>query len=144
MRAWRAYIEGTQRLLEALNHELQSQYELSLADYRILVLLSESPDRTIRMSDLADGVLSSRSRISRQIRRLEAEGIVTRSNCVDDRRGVQTTLTEKGLEKLIEAAPVHVATVRKHFIDLLSSNQAQVIAGVFETVDENLKSIELS
>ncbi|MDJ0111742.1 MarR family transcriptional regulator, partial [Rhodococcus erythropolis] len=64
MRAWRGYMDGNQRLMEVLNRELQDSHDLSLADYRILVMLSESADGSLRMSDLADGVLSSRSRLT--------------------------------------------------------------------------------
>nr|WP_255450115.1 MarR family transcriptional regulator [Skermania sp. ID1734] len=134
-RAWRSFIDGQQRLLDALNRELQVKHDLTLADYRILVLLSESADNSLRMSDLADGVLSSRSRLTHQIRRLEQQRIVRRSNCVEDGRGVLAHLTDEGRRRLEEAAPTHVEGVRRHFIDLLDTRQLAVIAEVFGQVD---------
>ena len=76
MRAWRDYMDGNPRLMDVLNRDLQERHDLSLAEYRILVLLSESQDGSLRMSELADGVLSSRSRLTHQIRRMEEQGLV--------------------------------------------------------------------
>ena len=135
MRAWRAFIDGTQRLLEVLNREVNDAHGLSLADYRILVLLSEAESKSMRMSDLAVGIVSSRSRLTHQIRRLEAVGIVTRRGCPDDRRGVLATLTTEGQRRLQEAAPTHVAGVRAHLIDLLDATEQRTIVEVFERAD---------
>ncbi len=138
MRAWRAFIDGTQRLLEVLNREVNEAHGLSLADYRILVLLSEAESHSMRMSDLAVGIVSSRSRLTHQIRRLEAAGIVSRQECVDDRRGVLATLTAEGRRRLQEAAPTHVAGVRAHLIDLLDAAEQRTVAAVFERADAAL------
>lgn len=134
-RAWRAYIEGNQRLLDQLNRDLQTKHNLSMAEYRILVMLSESPDNSLRMSDLADGVLSSRSRLTHQIRRMEAQGMVRRSTCVDDGRGVLAHLTDEGARRHREAAPTHVDSVRRNFVDLLDPEQLNVVGDVFAKVD---------
>ncbi|WP_207390313.1 MarR family transcriptional regulator [Rhodococcus sp. ABRD24] len=136
MRAWRSFIDGSQRLMDVLNRELEAGHDLSLAEYRILVMLSESPDGSLRMSDLADGVLSSRSRLTHQIRRMEAEGMVERSQCVEDGRGVLAVITDEGRRRLAEAAPTHLAGVRNYMIDLLSKPEMRVLAEVFEKVDE--------
>jgi DNA-binding MarR family transcriptional regulator len=88
------------------------------------------------MSDLADGVLSSRSRLTHTIRRMEHEGLVRRSSCVEDGRGVLAHLTDKGYDRLAAAAPGHVASVRRNFIDLLTPKQMRVVAEVFESVDD--------
>ncbi len=138
MRAWRAFIDGSQRLLEVLNRELSDAHGLSLADYRILVLLSEAQSQSMRMSDLADGIVSSRSRLTHQIRRLETAGIVTRQECADDRRGVLAILTAEGLRRLEEAAPTHLDGVRKHLIDQLGADERRTIAEVFERADAAL------
>lgn len=135
MRAWRGYMDGNQRLMAVLNRDLQEQHDLSLADYRILVLLSESPEGSLRMSDLADGVLSSRSRLTHQIRRMEAQGMVSRDACLEDGRGVLAIITEEGRSRLAQAAPTHVAGVRKYLVDLLTKTQLKVVAEVFERVD---------
>ncbi|MFD4293730.1 MarR family winged helix-turn-helix transcriptional regulator [Rhodococcus sp. NPDC058505] len=135
MRAWRGFIEGSQRLMEVLGRELQSGHGISLADYRILVMLSESPDGSVRMSELADGVLSSRSRLTHQVRRLETENLVTRSTCVEDGRGVLALITDAGRAKLAEAAPTHVRGVRGYLIDLLDADELAGMATVFDKVD---------
>ena len=138
MRAWRAFIDGSQRLLEVLNREVSDAHGLSLADYRILVLLSEAESHSMRMSDLAVGIVSSRSRLTHQIRRLEAAGIVLRQECVDDRRGVLATLTAEGHRRLRKAAPTHLAGVRTHLIDLLDVAEQRTIADAFERADAAL------
>lgn len=135
MRAWRGFIEGSQRLNEVLNRELQSRHDISLADYQILVLLSESPDGSVRMSELADGILASRSKLTHQVRRMESDGLVTRSTCVEDGRGVLAQITECGRAKLAEAAPTHVRGVRSYLIDLLDSDELAAFAAIFDKVD---------
>lgn len=135
MRAWRAYVDGGQRLMGVLNKDLQDEHNLTMAEYRILVMLSESSDGSLRMSGLADGVLSSRSRLTHQIRRMEADGMVERSTCVDDGRGVLAVLTEEGKRRLAEAAPTHVTSVRKHLVDVLAPHQLSALGDIFEKVD---------
>ncbi|MFG2184579.1 MarR family winged helix-turn-helix transcriptional regulator [Nocardia iowensis] len=137
-RAWRAYMDGHQRLMTELNRQLQRDSDLSVAEYRILVLLSEAPGRALRMSELADGVLSSRSRLTHQIRRLEAEGIVRRNTCLEDGRGVLAELTDEGMRRLEAAAPGHVEAVRRNFVDLLSPDQLAVIGEVFARIDAEI------
>ncbi|WP_425503978.1 MarR family winged helix-turn-helix transcriptional regulator [Rhodococcus triatomae] len=136
MRAWRGYMDGNQRLMSVLNRDLQEMHGLSLADYRILVLLSESEDGSLRMSGLADGILSSRSRLTHQVRRMEAEGMVARDTCVEDGRGVRAVLTPEGRRRLAEAAPTHVAGVRANLINLLTKSQLKMLAEVFERVEK--------
>ncbi|MFE6863716.1 MarR family winged helix-turn-helix transcriptional regulator [Nocardia sp. NPDC057668] len=128
-------MDGSQRLMAELNRQLQRDSALSLADYRILVKLSEAPGRALRMSDLADGVLSSRSRLTHQIRRLEAQRMVLRTACADDGRGVLAQLTDEGLRRLRAAAPGHVAAVRHYFIDMLTPQQLAAVAAALEVVD---------
>nr|WP_307828470.1 MarR family transcriptional regulator [Antrihabitans sp. YC2-6] len=135
-RAWRAYVAGDHLLLEALNRDLQIHHDLSLAEYRILVLLSEAPENSMRMSDLADGVLSSRSRLTHQIRRMESQGMVRRSTCVDDGRGVLAVLTDEGRRRHTEAAPTHVEGVRRNFIDLLTPEQVRAFGEIFAKVEK--------
>lgn len=120
--AWRSWIAMRTLLDDQLNRELQESHGLSLADYEILVRLSEAPDRRLRMSDLAAATLASRSRLSHQIDRLESAGIVERLTCSEDRRGSFAALTDLGWQTLVAAAPVHVAGVRRHFVDVLGSS----------------------
>ncbi|WUI90901.1 MarR family transcriptional regulator [Nocardia puris] len=134
-RAWRAYMDGHQRLMTALNRQLQRDSDLSLPEYRILVLLSEAPGRSLRMSELADGVLSSRSRLTHQIRRMEAQGMVRRNTVVEDGRGVRAELTDEGLRRLAAAAPGHVEAVRRDFIDPLTPDQLDLVGEIFARID---------
>lgn len=128
-------MDGSQRLMADLNRQLQRDSDLSFADYRILVKLSEAPGRSLRMSDLADGVLSSRSRLTHQIRRMEAERMVRRTACEDDGRGVLAQLTDEGLRRLRAAAPGHVAAVRRFFVDLLTPQQLAAVAAALDLVN---------
>lgn len=123
-----------------LNKDLQDAHNLTMAEYRILVMLSESPDGSLRMSDLADGVLSSRSRLTHQIRRMESDGMVERSTCIDDGRGVLAVITHEGRRRLTEAAPTHVTSVRAHLVDLLTTDQLAVLGDIFEIVDAAMSS----
>jgi DNA-binding MarR family transcriptional regulator len=119
--AWRSWLAMRTLLDDQLNRELQDLHGLSLADYVILVHLSEAADRRLRMSDLASATLASRSRLSHQIDRLESAGIVQRMTCSEDRRGSFAVLTDHGWQVLVAAAPDHVAGVRRHFVDVLGT-----------------------
>lgn len=137
-RAWRAFIDGSQRLMAVLNRDLQDNCDLTVADYRILVLLSEAADGSLRMSELAEGVLSSRSKLTHQVRRMESEGLVVRSTCAEDGRGVLATITEHGTRRLRTAAPLHVESVRENFVDQLTRRQLKMLGEIFESVDARL------
>ena len=119
-RAWRAWIASSQLLLDRLSRDIHAQHGLTMADYEILVRLSESADHRVRMSDLADRTLASRSRLSHQIDRMEKRGFVLREQCTDDKRGQFAVLTETGWQTLVAAAPDHVQSVRTHLVDVLS------------------------
>lgn len=125
-------MDGHQRLMVELNRQLQADSDMSLPEYRILVMLSEAPGGSLRMSDLADGVLSSRSRLTHQIRRMEDQGMVRRTSCEEDGRGVRAHLTEEGMRRLRAAAPGHVAAVRRTFVDLLSPEELTAIGDAFD------------
>jgi DNA-binding MarR family transcriptional regulator len=121
--AWRAYLDGTRLLFQALDRQLTADAALSLTDYELLVRLSEAPDGTLRMRELADATLSTRSGVTRAVTRAERAGWVRRVECEDDRRGMNAELTEAGRAKLEAAAPGHVQAVRKNLLDLLSPQQ---------------------
>jgi DNA-binding MarR family transcriptional regulator len=139
MRAWRAYAVGKALLDAQLNRDLQEEHQLALADYELLVRLSEAPSGQARMSTLAELVASSKSRISHQIGRMENAGLVQRQECPSDRRGVLAVLTSYGQEVLGRAAPTHVRGVRDHFIDLLSDQERLVLTEIFERVTRQLR-----
>ncbi len=142
LRSWRAYVIGSERLRQRLNTELQECHNLPLADYEVLVRLSEQPDCRMRMTVLADEVAQSKSRLSHQISRLEQAGLVRRSNCPNDARGILAELTDKGMNQLRQAAPTHVEGVRDHLIDLISPEERAILATVFERVQKHLDGCE--
>lgn len=117
---WRAWLAASQLLNDRLSRDLQEHHGLTIADYEILVNLSEAPERRMRMSDLAAATLSSRSRLSHQIDRMTKAGLVEREACADDRRGSFTVLTQRGWDVLVTAAPDHVESVRQHLLDVLT------------------------
>ena len=136
--AWRGWIAAHILLTDALDRDLKADHGLSMADYEILVRLSEAPDRELRMSDLADVTLSSRSRLSHQIARMEDAGWVRRRECPTDRRGTLAQLTEDGWELLVGAAPSHVRSVRRHLVDVLTSAEFGATGAACQKVADQL------
>jgi DNA-binding MarR family transcriptional regulator len=119
-RSWRALLEAQRLLFDRLERQLQRDAGLAHSDYEVLVRLSEAPERRLRMSDLADVSLSSRSRLSHAVSRLEAAGFVRREQCPADRRGTYAVLTDEGFAALAAAAPGHVEAVRAALVGALS------------------------
>ena len=142
MRAWRAYIVASHMLEYRLHRELQEGHGISHADYEILVRLSEQPGHQMRMSQLAGDVASSKSRVSHQVARMEMAGLLRRIGCPSDGRGVFAVLTDKGFDQLKQAAPTHVDGVRRHFVDLLTREEQEVLAQVFDRVMSHLHGDE--
>lgn len=137
--SWRAWLDATLQLNDRLSRDLQAAHGLTLADYEILVHLSESPDRRMRMSELADKVLSSRSRLSHQIDRMERAALVTREVCVDDRRGAFAVLTDHGWQTLVNAAPDHVESVRRHLVDVLDPKEFAALGNSCRRISDRLQ-----
>lgn len=122
-KSWRSLLQGISKFLVAANADLQQQEDLSLSEYEVLAYLSEAPGRQLRMSQLADNLVHSRSRLTHTVHRLEKQEYVQRLKCADDRRGRNCILTEKGWQKVQSAAPVHVSSVRKYLIDSLTRKE---------------------
>ncbi|MBB1513652.1 MULTISPECIES: MarR family winged helix-turn-helix transcriptional regulator [unclassified Tessaracoccus] len=118
-RVWRSYLLAKTHIEEYLEEALRD-FGLSLAEYELLVRLSESPDHTIRMGELAASVGHSRSRLTHTVKRMEQAGFVKRTSCASDGRGVQATMTQTGFDLLKKAAPAHVDSVRRVFVDAMS------------------------
>ncbi|WCN83114.1 MarR family winged helix-turn-helix transcriptional regulator [Micromonospora sp. LH3U1] len=137
-RTWRAYLAASRALMDTLDRELQRDAGMPHAYYEILVRLSESPGRRLRMSDLAEAVGSSRSRLSHAVARLEAAGWVRREECPTDRRGQVALLTDEGFATLAAAAPGHVEGVRRHLFDALSPAQVDQLRRISETLADHL------
>lgn len=138
MRAWRAYVIASELLRKQLNRELQERHGLALADYEVLVRLSDQDGGRMRMAHLAGEVASSKSRLSHQIGRMETAGLVQRVECGDDARGVFAEITEAGRARLRETAPTHVAGVRAHLVDLLKPSDQVALAEIFERVLDHM------
>jgi DNA-binding MarR family transcriptional regulator len=134
-RAWRALVGATSALMATLDAELQAAHQMSLADYEVLVALSEAPDRRLRMSDLAAVLHLSPSGLTRRLDGLTRRSWVTRERCPSDRRGTFAVLVDEGYRRLEEAAPTHVAGVRRHFIDRLSDRQLSNLAGALDGLE---------
>lgn len=139
-RAWRAWVAASLLLPDRLSRDLQEQADVSLADYEILMHLSEAPGRRLRMSQLADATLSSRSRLSHQIDRLSAAGFVDREPCSGDRRGFFAVLTPAGWDFVVQVAPVHVASVRDRLVDVLTPEEFAEFGRLCAKVAEGLQS----
>lgn len=136
--AWRAYLDGTKMLFQALDRQLLADSELSLTDYELLVRLAEAPDGTLRMRELADATLATRSGVTRAVTRAERAGWVRRVECEDDRRGMNAELTAAGRAKLESAAPGHVNAVRENLLDLLTPEQLGQLAAIGGTLQQHL------
>ena len=139
---WRSWIAASTLLPYQLGKDLQTQHGLTISDYEILVHLSESPDRSMRMSELADRVLLSRSRLTHQIDRMEKAGLVARVSCPGDKRGQLATMTDAGWKKLVTAAPDHVTNVRKHMLDILTPAEFDQLGKSLAKVAAHLKSLK--
>ncbi|MGW4292056.1 MarR family winged helix-turn-helix transcriptional regulator [Micromonospora chersina] len=137
-RTWRAFLTASRALMDTLDRELQRDAGMPHAYYEILVRLSESPDRRLRMSELADATGSSRSRLSHAAARLEAAGWIRREDCPTDRRGQLAVLTDDGFATLAAAAPGHVEGVRRHLFDALSPAQVDQLRRISETLADHL------
>ncbi len=137
-RTWRAFLWGTRILEVALDRALH-ETGLSLSEYEILSMLSEADDHRLRMSELADLVLQSRSRLTHTAARLEKRGLVERIPHTKDRRGVVLCLSDEGYQMVLGASRVHVRSVRENLIDLVPEDQFHALGEVMRTVESVLR-----
>jgi DNA-binding MarR family transcriptional regulator len=122
-RAWRAYVAASSLLEDALDRQLQQEAGLPHLYYSVLAALSEAPDRRMRMTDLAQHLKITRSRLTYAVTRLEKDGVLRREDCQWDKRGSVAVLTDEGMALLERTAPGHVETVRKAVFDHLDPEQ---------------------
>jgi DNA-binding MarR family transcriptional regulator len=141
-RVWRTFLEVNGRLDRVLDRQLQVDSGLPLTYYIVLAMLSEAPDRQLRMSELAEITTSSPSRISHAVARLEEAGWVERRPCASDRRGWLAVLTDEGYRVLEAAAPGHVEAVRRVFFDPISPSQVEQLEDAFAAMLEALRDEE--
>lgn len=140
-RTWRTFMFATKLLWEQLERELDQGTDVPSPYYEVLVRLSETPDRRLRLSELADRSQSSRSRLSHSLARLEALGWIRREACESDRRGAFAVLTDEGYAALEAAAPVHVESVRAHLFDQLDPEQLEQLRTICERLLEHLVTL---
>lgn len=140
MRAWRAFLGASTLVSARLNHELDEAAAISMYEYEILVRLFESEAGRVRMSQLADQVSYSRSRLTHTVGRLERAGYVLRSSCPNDRRGVYAHLTQAGYEFLAQTAPIHLDGVRRHLIDRFTPSELATLTELLEKITTDADS----
>jgi DNA-binding MarR family transcriptional regulator len=137
-RDWRAFYYAIVRLQEALDRDLLHEFNLPHGYYEIFVRLSEAPERSMRMSELAAATRSSRSRLSHAVARLEEAGWVERESCETDRRGQIARLTDAGMVLLTRAAPSHVESVRTYLVDPLTADQLRQLGEIGRIVYDSI------
>lgn len=138
MRAWRTFIETIGDVTDLLEADLQHGKGMSVGDYQVLVFLSEATDRRMRMSDLAAELHLSPSGLTRRLDGLVRAGLVSRQPSVEDRRVLLAVLTDAGYERIADAAPVHVASVRRRLLDALSREQIEQLGEILAAVRAHL------
>jgi DNA-binding MarR family transcriptional regulator len=132
--AWRTFLRAHATIVRALETDLLAEHDLPLASYDVLVQLSEAPDRRLRMTDLAERVLLSRSGLTRLADRLEREGLLRREACPSDARGTLAVLTEAGLDRLRGAWPTHLRGVQERFASRLDADEMSQLGALLAKV----------
>jgi DNA-binding MarR family transcriptional regulator len=132
--AWGGFLRTHATLLRKLDAELEEAHGLTLSSYEVLLHLSWAPGHRMRMAELSESVLFTRSGLRRLVSRLESEGLVRREPCPEDRPGACAVLTEAGLDRLGEAHPTHLAGVREHFLEHFSEGELRAMAKCWRRV----------
>jgi YD repeat-containing protein len=140
--AWRLWLAVTKALDEHLDRQLQQDSSISLADYVVLVYLSEAPGRALRMSELAEATVYSRSRLSHAAQRFEEAGWIHRTTCDEDGRGTVAHLTDKGFVVLEAAAPGHATTVHDLVFDAIGSSGTKALKAAMAAIAQRLNDAE--
>jgi DNA-binding MarR family transcriptional regulator len=137
-RAWRGLLRMTSQLNARMNRQLQDGYGVSLADYEVLVVLSEAPAGRLRVFEISDALAWEQSRVSHQLARMQRRGLVAREECRSDARGAFAVLAEAGHAAIERAAPAHVEIVRQLVFDGLSRDQLAALTAITSDVLERL------
>ena len=137
-RAWRGLLRMTAQLNARANRLLQEEYGISLADYEVLVALSEAPEDRLRVFEVADALAWEQSRVSHQLARMQRRGLITREGCATDARGAFAVLTTAGRAAIERAAPAHVEQVRQLVFDELSHEQVSALTEITTRVLDRL------
>ena len=139
---WRRFLEGTSRFFEALGDAHDAGLAVTLGEYHLLVQLSEAPERTLRMSALAEFLALSRSRLTHTVDRMEQRGLVVRTPVPGDRRGVNCVMTDAGYAALVDSAPGHVTAVRRLLVDALDPREMAVLGRAMAKVAATARGID--
>lgn len=131
---WRAFLLAHARVVRRLDEELRAEHDLSIGEYDALLTIAQAPERRIRMRQLADEVILSKSGVTRLIDRLVDDGLVERSACLADARGAEAVLTERGLARLRAASRTHLRGIDEHFLAILDREDLTVIERSLSTV----------
>jgi len=132
--AWSGFLLGHAQIVRALDAELEREHGLPLSSYDVLIQLSLVPDRRLRMFELADAIVLSRSGLTRLVDRLERAGLVERERGETDPRQMYARLTDRGLEVLADATPTHIAGIKERFLERLSDEQTKQLAAIWRAV----------
>jgi DNA-binding MarR family transcriptional regulator len=132
--AWRGLLRTHAMLVKRLDAELEAEHGLPLTSYEVLLHLGNAPERKMRMCDVADSVLLSRSGLTRLVDRLERDGFVERVSCADDARGAFAQLTDEGAAKLAQARSTHLDGVREHFLKHFSEAELDLLGDAWTRV----------
>ena len=133
---WRAFLQAHARVTRRLDEELRAEHDLSLAEYDALLSIADAPDRRIRMRQLADRVILSKSGVTRLIDRLVLDGLVQRDACLSDARGAEAVLTPAGLDRLRRASRTHLRGIDEHFLGVVDDGDLTVIQRSMRAVAE--------
>lgn len=131
---WRAFLLAHARISRRLDEELRAEHDLTIGEYDALLTIAQAPERRIRMRQLADEVILSKSGVTRLIDRLVDDGLVERSACLADARGAEAVLTERGLARLRAASMTHLRGVNEHFLTIVDTDDLEVIERTMTTV----------
>jgi DNA-binding MarR family transcriptional regulator len=137
-RAWRGLLQMTSQLNARMNRQLLQEYGVSLADYEVLVVLSEAPDGRCRVFEIADALAWEQSRVSHQLARMQRRGLIARQDCASDARGAFAVITAAGRAVIERAAPAHVETVRRLVFDELTPDQLAALTELTDGVLDRL------
>jgi DNA-binding MarR family transcriptional regulator len=135
--AWRGLLRAHAGLVKALDAELEEAHGIGLSSYEVLLRLDGAAGRRMRMCDLADSVLLSRSGVTRLVDRLERDAFVARDSCESDARGSFAVLTQAGAEIVRAARPTHIEGVRRHFLARFSAHELELLRGLWERLEQS-------
>ncbi|MCG5219931.1 MarR family transcriptional regulator [Streptosporangium soli] len=140
MAAWQAFLNASHLLERRVEEQLRADAGLTHGQYEVLARLSATADRRLRMSELARDVIVSKSALTYQVSRLEERGLVRRTNCPSDDRGVFAELTDEGMRCLEHLAPGHVAVVRANLIDHLTPDDLTALTRIMSKAEASMRS----